>query len=252
MSRSNPTVKNPATRFFQWRGGEEGGGKVTWYDKEAEQEETVKLPLTFLVLDELVSVSGYNDNEKSSFWSNEVRNVTKDTLTVRTKSGVKYTGKYKDMNINGAKYAQSVYIAYKDDAGEFSIGNIKIMGAALTQWIDLKKKFEVDQIAVFMNVDPEVKTKGATKYFIPTFEAREVSAATDNEAKVLDATLQAYLHVYLNSKPEEEASYATTTEELNDQNENPEVETTTDEVPIAKTPKESDGEDPIDTQDVPF
>ena len=51
MSFSNPTAKNPATRFMQWRGGEEGGGRVTWYDKENQEEREVQLPVSLIVLD---------------------------------------------------------------------------------------------------------------------------------------------------------------------------------------------------------
>ena len=124
MSRSNPTVKNPATRFFQWRGGAEAfkakdgkttheGGRVTWYDKEAQQENEMALPMTFIVLDELTTITGYSEKDQSGFWSNEVRNLSNEKLIVKTKSGTVARGVYGDISENikgrGAKYAVSAY-----------------------------------------------------------------------------------------------------------------------------------------------
>lgn len=227
MSLSNPNLKNPATRFLQWRGGAENegtkevpnwkGGKVEYYDKPNDKNVEVKLPLTFIVLDELNTVSGFSKPEKSSFWSNEVRNITQDILTVRTKGGIKGRGTWKELEGlkgGGAKYAKSVYIAYKDETGEFAIANIKIMGAALTAWINFQKQFDVSQCAVIMDVNPEVQTNGTTKYFMPSFEAREISPETLEECKVLDCELQAYLGAYFNRPPEQDTKYATSAEEL--------------------------------------
>lgn len=206
MSRSNPNIKNPATRFFKWGGGEEGGGKISYYDKAQEKEIEVKTPFTFLVLDDTLStVSGFNKSEKSSFWSNEVRNITNDILTVKTGSGIKGRGKWAQLkgDLTGAKYAKSLYIAFKDETGEMAIGNIKIMGAALTQWIEFTKKFDVNQIAIIMDVNPNLQKNGSTKYYIPTFEALEVSTESNNEAVKLDSDLQAYFKSYFARDPEE-------------------------------------------------
>ena len=64
MSRSNNVeLKNPATRFFEWK-GETGGFR--YYDKEIDNEDGTKgarvqvsLPFYFLVLDTLATVKGY-------------------------------------------------------------------------------------------------------------------------------------------------------------------------------------------------
>lgn len=204
MSLSRPNIKNPAVRFMQWRGGEAGGGKVQYYDKETEENVDVPLPFTFLVLDELNTISGFNDNEKSSYWSNEVRNLMTDEFTVRTKSGVKARGKYAelgDVKSRGAKYAKSVYIAYKDETGEMIISNLRLMGAALTAWIEFQKKFDVSKCAVSITAAKKAK-KGATTYFMPIFEGREMSDTTRNEAIRLDVQLQAYLDSYFVRQPD--------------------------------------------------
>ena len=250
MSRSNPNIKNPATRFFQWRGGEEGGGRVEYYDKATETSIDVKLPFTFLVLDELNIVSGFSQAEKSSFWSNEVRNITKDTLTVKTSGGTKGIGVWSqlgDVKVKGAKYAKSVYVAFKDETGEFAIGNIKLMGTALSAWIEFQKNVDVDQCAVMITDAPKKDKNGVNVYFTPVFEAREVSKETDNEAKVLDATLQAYLSSYLNRDPDEGVQYATTVDELDEEDE---VETV--EPPVETKSKDVSSDDDIPLKNIPF
>src|SRR5688572_28480716 len=117
MSRSNPTPTNPAKRFFKWSGSK---GKLVYYDKEKQEEVEVKLPFSFLPIDELSTITGYNKREKSGYWSNEVRNTRKEEVTVRTKGGVCYTGFYKnDQDVvqvpRDAKFAKSIYFAYQDN-----------------------------------------------------------------------------------------------------------------------------------------
>lgn len=206
MSLSNPQSKNPATRFMQWRGGEEGGGRVTYWDKEAEQEVEVALPFSFIVLDELNTITGFSERDQSGFWSNEVRNLQSDQLIVRTKSGIKERGKYADIadkiKAGGAKYAKSVYVAFKDDSGELAIGNIKIAGAALTAWIEFEKKFDVSQCAVFITETPKRAKKGKNTYFVPIFEGQNMSEATKSEAVALDQELQQYLNSYFQREPD--------------------------------------------------
>jgi len=227
MSRSNPTVKNPATRFMQWRGGEEGGGRITYYDKETQEEIEVPLPFSFLVLDELQTLTGFNDAQQSGYWSNEVRN-SNGLLVARTKQGIQARGTYqqiKEMGLNGLKFAQSVYVMFKDETGEFQIGNFKFSGAAMSAWIDFKKQFDIDKCAVYITNEPKKAKKGRNTYFIPVFEGQNVTDATEAEAQRLDEQLQRYLNTYMQRKPDEDDNgataeddgpkYATTTDELN-------------------------------------
>lgn len=207
MSLSNPTAKNPAHRFMQWRGGEEGGGRLTWYDKENQQEVEVALPFSFIVLDELQTLSGFNDSQQSGYWSNEVRN-SQGILVARTKQGIQARGTYqiiKEMGLNGLKFAQSVYVAFKDeDTEELVIGNIKMTGAAMSAWIDFKKKFDVSQCAVYITDEPKRAKKGRNIYFVPVFEGQNLNDATKQAAVKLDEDLQRYLNTYLQRKPDED------------------------------------------------
>jgi hypothetical protein len=199
MSRSNPTATNPAKRFFRWSGSK---GKLTWYDKENQQEVEIDFPFAFLVLDQLATITGYSDQDQSSFWSNEVRNVTKDQLTVRTSKGTKQTGLYADLTdvrSKGAKYAKSVYIAFYDNK-ELVLGNLKASGTSLTAWIELCNSTNVENGKVRLISASKAK-KGATEYFTPNFEAVHSSEEEDAKAIELDKELQAYLNTYLVSTP---------------------------------------------------
>lgn len=211
MSFSNPTAKNPATRFMQWRGGEDGGGRVTWYDKEAQEENEVKLPFSFIVLDELTTLTGFSDAQQQGFWSNEVKDQ-RGVLVARTKQGVQARGTYQEikaMGIQGLKFAQSVYIAFKDESGELVIGNIKMSGAALTQWIEFKKRFDIEQCAVYITDEPLKAKKGSNTYYKPVFEGQNINDNTRKQVVALDEELQKYLTTYLRRSPDESDNGAT-------------------------------------------
>lgn len=269
MSLSQPQIKNPATRFMQWRGGEDGGGKVTWYDKETEKDNEVTLPFSFIVLDELNTITGFSEPDHSGFWSNEVRNLQNDILTVRTKSGIKTSGTYANISdqikAQGAKFAQSVYIAFKDESGELQIGNIKMAGSAMSAWIDFKKKFDVTKCAVFITDHPKKSKKGSNVYFVPVFEGQNMSEATKKEAVKLDEELQGYLNSYFNRGPDttdngttavvDEPAEDVEIEDLQDQKEvagadQTQADTSADEKAADMT--QDKGGDKINLSDVPF
>jgi len=197
MSRSNPGLTNPAKHFFKWSGSK---GKLVYYDKENKQEVEVKLPFTFMVLDQLATITGFCESDASQYWSNEVRSVAKEEFTVRTSNGTKQSGLYKDLadvRSKGAKYAKSVYIAYKE-GGEYHIGNLKASGAALTAWIELSNNHVVTNGKITLTGAEEAK-KGATTYFTPTFEWQNAEKDEDEAAIALDKELQVYLSQYLSA-----------------------------------------------------
>jgi hypothetical protein len=195
MSRSNNTeVRNPAEKFFQWSGSE---GKIKYYDKETKENVFVDTPFTFLVLDKLITITGYSDEDESGFWSNEIRNVKRDVLTVRTKKGIRQEGFYDEVkHLNGAKFAQSVYIAYYDEKKKLTLGNFKFNGCAVSSWIEFCKGRDVYSGAIKI-IDSQEDKKGATTYFSPVFEAKpDVSEQTEEAARELDRILQEYLTKY--------------------------------------------------------
>lgn len=205
MSRSNNTdLINPAKHWFEWVGSK---GCLSYYDKtKGEKGETVlvDLPFTFLVLDQLQSIKGFSDKDKSGYWSNEVRNTKYEKFTVRTKAGIVDGGLYDDLSCmsKGAKYNKSVYVAYydKDAAGKdiLTIGNISMMGAAVGPWIDLCKGKDIYKYAVSITGSVKEK-KGSNEYYVPVFKLiQEVKPETEQAAIELDKQLQEYLTKYFN------------------------------------------------------
>jgi hypothetical protein len=198
MSRSNPTPTNPAQHFFTWSGSK---GQLEFYDKEKQERVKVPLPFEFMVLDELNTITGFCEQDSSSYWSNEVRSTTRDELIVKTSRGTKQVGLYKDLTdvrSKGAKYAKSIYIAHKNKAGEYIIGNIKASGAALTAWIELSSKYITQNGKIRLTGSIEGK-KGATTYQIPTFEYDHIDSDENKIAIELDKELQVYLSQYLSA-----------------------------------------------------
>lgn len=239
MSRSNPTedrLKNPAVKFFEWSGSE---GTLKWYDKETKENYLVTLPFTFLVLDQLNTVSGYDKNI-GGFYATEVRNA-KDPITVFANKKPIQTGEWKTelKLINGTKFTKSIYIAFYDDQKQMQIGNIKFSGSALSGLSDktveqnLKDyranpqenelfsetflsnvgwfnfcdgwKGQIEEIGV--QIIGKVWDKNGTSVFYrPVFKANtKVTPETNEKALQLDRELQTYLTAYLaqNKQPEQ-------------------------------------------------
>lgn len=195
MSRSNNTeLVNPAKKFFEWQGST---GKIKAYNKELKENEFFDLPFTFIVLDRLTTITGYSDADQSGYWSNEIRSVKTEMLTVRTKNGIVAEGFYKDLSFilnKGASYAQSVYIGYME-GGVLTIGNIKLTGSSIGTWIDFCKGKKLYEIAVKIT-EATASKKGTTNFFIPTYVAASVSEDSNLKAIELDKELQEYLSEY--------------------------------------------------------
>jgi hypothetical protein len=221
MSRSNPTdgMKNPSTRWFEWAGGDDGG-IVKWYDRETKETHKLPLPFTFLLLDELATVKGWHEPSQSGIYSNEVRDTRQEVLVVKSFNGGEMaSGLYADIKekvvFKGGGYHSSIYIAYKDGE-ELRIGNLSLGGAALSAWMDFKKRAATKKDAsgkslkayfidaVTITGYNEAK-KGKIVYRTPTFALKEVSPATNQQAIALDAELQAFLSDYL-KRPKADAA----------------------------------------------
>ena len=101
---------NPAKHYMNVK-----SGSLVYYDKESGENVQVPTPLKFIVLDQLATIKGWSDQDESGYWSNEVKSIGKDVLNVRTKSGLKETGLWRDIksspSIAGAKYHASIYVA---------------------------------------------------------------------------------------------------------------------------------------------
>lgn len=229
MSRSNPDIKlvSPAKRFFEWN-GDEGGFR--YYDKEKKEKVKVPLPFTFIVLDSLATVTGFSDVYQSGFWSNEIRkkNIKTDSFTVKNKKGVCCQGIWENIKgkETGMKFCESVYIAFMDGK-EFTIGNVKMVGAALNAWINycsgerndkgklISDPHDIFKGAIIVKSMKEGK-KGKTVYQMPIFEPRALKAETEEEVLKMDGVLQTYLTEYFAQKPEVENITSTETHQENE------------------------------------
>lgn len=228
MSRSNPIdgIRNPATRWFEWAGGSDGGF-VRWYDKDAKNQVKAPLPFTFLLLDELSTVKGWHDPSESGIYANEVRDTRQDVLVVRSfKGGELASGVYKSIRdrvaAQGGHYCTSLYLAYKD-GDELKIGNLSLKGAATSAWMDFKKSaptrkdangrslraYFIDAVKI---AEFEQLKKGATVYRVPKFSLQPVSAESNQQAVALDAELQAFLADYLKRPKTEAANHSDASE----------------------------------------
>jgi hypothetical protein len=199
MSRSNPNTRTTIVhKRFEWSGDK---GVIKHYNAATKSTEEVKFPFTFLVLDELNTVGGYSDADRSGYWANDVRSTKKDILTVRTKKGEQFSGTYDELKnkmgqFPGIKYAKHIYIAYKD-SGELVIGALKLLGAGVSAWIDFTKdleKGELESKAVVVIGKSELLKKGKTEYYKPLFQLTTVSEETNTDAIELDKQLQAWLN----------------------------------------------------------
>ena len=206
MSRSNTEHKERlAHKYFRWSSENEC---LEYFDKNITDKDnpkgtnvTVKLPFTFVPLDVLATIKGWDDASGSAIFSNEVKDLAKQDLVVKTfKNGEFATGKYaaiKDkVAARGGRFSNSVYIGYYEGK-DFVIGNLQIVGASLGSWIDYCKAYPryKDEGAVKITGATKEK-KGATKYSKPIFENTTLSDATNALAVELDKQLQAYLKTY--------------------------------------------------------
>jgi len=206
MSRSNPSedtnLVNPAKFYLEWK-GKEGG--FEYWDKTNKKNVDMPLPFTFIPLCTYVTLKGYNKKKEIGFWSNEVKDITKDKFVVKgkAKSGsieTYFEGLYKDLKdqleLNKISYVQSVYIGYKAKGGELELANIQIKTSALGPWIEFCKKNNINECGVSVKEFTK-EVNGDVSFVAPVYNAVKISDETNAAAIELDKTLQSYLTAYL-------------------------------------------------------
>jgi hypothetical protein len=215
--RGDVQITNPSQKWFSWSGST---GKLSYYDKENKENVEVETPFTFLLLDTFTTIKGYNEDAKQGIFSNEVRNTTEQILTVRCGKELVSKGLYKDIKADviaaGGGYAQSCYIAYKEESGELAIGNITMTGSSFSGgthkpsdknmkdvevggWLAFTKNNAANLYKkgiVIQGKDERVCTNGAVKFYAPSFKLVEVTPETDAKAIELTQTLKAFMTEY--------------------------------------------------------
>jgi hypothetical protein len=239
MARSDAhtaTAQSPVTKYLTWS-SDEKGFKV--FDKKAEGKSVIKLPIKFIHYDEFATIKGWDENNKTGIYSNEVKNTKQETLTVRTKNRVIAEGFYQDIkpvvNTAGGDYNVSLYAELNGE-----IVNFALKASALGAWSNFsaenRKKFLKNYVTV---VGSKEEKKGAVKYHIPVFEIGDaieesVSATSDKKYDELAAYFK-----------ERSANANSATEEAN----------ATQHESILTPPQESSipaFDEPADTSELPF
>ncbi len=210
MSRSNPSdnIANPSTRWYEFNGEK---GVLKYYSKAEEKNiEVAPKGFTFLVLDILSTIKGWHDASDSGIFSNEVRDLTAQPLTVKAfKGGIIAEGFYSSIKDRiaaaGGVFTTNIYIAYKD-GNELKLGSLQFKGASLNAWIEFSKanRGELDKGAVRIEGTQEGK-KGRITYQMPVFKLIETSPETNEKAIELDIVLQEFLTKYFNKRSNDQA-----------------------------------------------
>ena len=190
-------TKNPATKFLEWKSDQKG---FSYYDKGLAKNVEVSLPFKFVFLDELSTVKGWNDASSSGIFSNEVKYLSKEPMTVKAfKGGVLAQGLYNEIKERvknaGGHYSKSVYIMLEDG----SLANIQLKGSATQQWGEFVKANRQSITRTWVNVASATENKkGKVVFSIPNFTIGadiEDLDARDADAKFDE--LEAYLKTYL-------------------------------------------------------
>lgn len=188
---------NPATKFLEWKSNEKC---FEYYDKEAKEKVQVPLPFKFLALDELHSVKGWSDSCQSAIYSNEVKFISKEIMTVKPFKGNEIAkGLYSEIKEKiksaGAHYVKSIYVMLEDG----SIGNIQLKGASCQSWGDFTNKNRSRLPDEWVTVkDFSEGKKGAVKFYTPNFAfEKSLSSAEADQADEAFSVLEAYLKAYL-------------------------------------------------------
>jgi len=211
---------NPSTKFIEWKSNEKC---FSFYNKEASQNELISLPFKFLVLDELHSIKGWNDATSSGIFSNEVKFISKEEMTVKPYKGNEIAkGLYKDIKekvqASGGYYVKSIYIMLEDG----SLANIQLKGSAVQKWGEFTQKTRTrlpdEWVCVSKALDGK---KGAVKFTTPEFSF--LNSLSDEENEKADECfnlLESYLKTYLaKAEPalEEIKEYDEPLDEVNDE-----------------------------------
>jgi len=188
---------NPATKFIEWKSNDKC---FNYYDKEAQKNVEIPLPFKFLVLDELHIIKGWNDASSSNIYSNEVKFISKEVMTVKPFKGNEIAkGIYKDIKDKivaaGGHYTKSIYVMLEDG----SLANISLKGSGVQKWGDFTQKTRnrlADEWVIVAKA--EDGKKGAVKFSTPSFSF--ANSISDEEANMADEAfniLESYLKTYL-------------------------------------------------------
>lgn len=207
MSRSRPSnrVTSPVKHYFEWKGSKTTKGKLAFYDKEKRQE--VLFPtLSFVILDQWSSITGFCKPKKGGIRGTEVRSTKKEEITVWIGNDKQpYTkGLWADLkgSISGAKFAKVLYIGIiNSKGGPMEIAKFTVAKSAFGAWMDFlsgagdyKDNGEVDSqdTSLGFKVAGSLKKVDPQEFYAPVYETFELTPEQMEEANKLDEELQNY------------------------------------------------------------
>jgi len=206
--------KNPAQRFLEWKSNDKC---FQYYDKETKENVQVPLPFKFLVLDEMHKVAGWNDATSSGIYSNEVKFIGKEELTVKPFKGNQIAkGLYKDIKEKvksaGGHYMKSIYIMLEDG----TLANLSLKGSSVQQWGEFTNKTRKRLVDEWVVVEKTIDgKKGSVKFSMPDFKfGTSLDDASADLADEAFNTLEAYMKTYLQHA---EPSDNTSDEDIDDE-----------------------------------
>jgi hypothetical protein len=198
MSLSNPTtIINPAKLNIDWKGSE---NKFVGYNRETKQTSDMPKEMYIIVLDQLVSITGYSESQNTGIYSNEIKYSTTEELVVQTKNGIAAKGLYRDIKdkikVLGGNFTKSVYACLitpqeKGQTPKLELVNFKMAGSALRPWGEAKPGD--DGCVIKLTINNLLLKKGRTEYYSPTIEKLSVRQDILDLAVSLDRDLQKYL-----------------------------------------------------------
>lgn len=209
LARPEQASSNPAMYFLEWKSDEKC---FSYYDKtKGEKGDNVKInrPIKLLFLEHYHGVKGWNDADHSGIWSNEVFLISKEELTVKTKTRTIAKGLYKDIKENvrnaGASYLRIVYcMTEKGEVIRIGLKGASVGGIKKEKAVDGKdhKGYSdfyndtnhlLDNKWFIWNGCHEAKS-GKVNYSIPNFEIGETITDAENDmANVCVEKLQKYI-----------------------------------------------------------
>jgi hypothetical protein len=193
----NQPTSNPAKMFIEWKSDDKC---FSYYDKDKQEKIQIPLPFNFLVLEELHTVKGWNDATQSGIYSNEVKFISKEVMTVKPFKGNEIAkGFYKDIKEKivsaGGHYVKSIYIMLEDG----TLANLQLKGSAVQEWglFTAKTRTRLPDEWVQVKTVKQGK-KGAVKFNVPEFTfLRSLSESEAEQADEVFNELEAYLKTYL-------------------------------------------------------
>ena len=173
--------------------------KLTWsnndntfkvYNKASKTTTLASLPMRFMVIDNYNTITGWCEKSECSYYSNEIKNVNKDMLTVKAGTATVAAGLYpaiKDsLSAMGAKYAESIYVMLEDG----TLANIILAGSNCAAWFTFKAEAKANIVKQWVGMgNPQKQKKGNITWSVP--EIKLLEAISDEDANKADNAYEA-------------------------------------------------------------